>query len=156
MANETITFDLDADHDWTANKRRLEKAMLERAVELHGNNYAATGRYLGITKVAVHHAMRRHGLYLSGPERGMNSGRHDQGPAVDREQLIEALRKCDGSTGGASALLGVSRHTIWKMCRRYGVDSRQMRKGAHARRLEELIEKHMRAGEALKKQVTGC
>jgi GTP cyclohydrolase FolE2 len=42
------------------------------------------------------------------------------------------------------------------MCRRYGVDSRQMRKGAHARRLEELIEKHMRAGEALKKQVTGC
>jgi hypothetical protein len=53
MANETITFDLDADHDWTANKRRLEKAMLERAVELHGNNYAATGRYLGITKVAA-------------------------------------------------------------------------------------------------------
>jgi transcriptional regulator with GAF, ATPase, and Fis domain len=47
---------------WREAKGQLEQWMLEEALGRTNGNMAAAGRLLGITKVAVLHAVRRHGL----------------------------------------------------------------------------------------------
>jgi transcriptional regulator with GAF, ATPase, and Fis domain len=47
---------------WREAKASLEQWMLTEALRRSGGNMAAAGRLLGITKVAVLHAVRRHGL----------------------------------------------------------------------------------------------
>lgn len=47
---------------WRDAKADLERWMLTEALQRTGGNMAAAGRVLGITKVAVLHAVRRHGL----------------------------------------------------------------------------------------------
>lgn len=48
--------------NWREAKRVMEKWMLTIALRETGGNMAAAARRLGITKVAVLHAVRRHGL----------------------------------------------------------------------------------------------
>ncbi len=47
---------------WRDAKAKLETWLLECALAESGGNMAAAGRRLGITKVAVLHAIRRHEL----------------------------------------------------------------------------------------------
>ena len=47
---------------WRDAKATLEQWMLTEALHRTGGNMAAAGRLLGITKVAILHAVRRHGL----------------------------------------------------------------------------------------------
>jgi transcriptional regulator with GAF, ATPase, and Fis domain len=47
---------------WREAKADLERWMLTEALGRTAGNMAAAGRLLGITKVAVLHAVRRHGL----------------------------------------------------------------------------------------------
>jgi transcriptional regulator with GAF, ATPase, and Fis domain len=47
---------------WRDAKATLERWMLTEALTRTGGNMAAAGRILGITKVAILHAVRRHGL----------------------------------------------------------------------------------------------
>jgi PAS domain S-box-containing protein len=42
----------------------------------------------------------------------------------DRKKLIEALRKTGGNQSDAARLLGVSRVTVWKRIKKYGIDLR--------------------------------
>ena len=57
-------FAIEADPlpQWRDAKAQLERWMLKRALNECGGNMAAASRKLGITKVAVLHAVRRHGL----------------------------------------------------------------------------------------------
>ncbi len=47
---------------WFESKARLEQWLLKRALAESDGNMAEAARQLGITKVAVLHAVRRHGL----------------------------------------------------------------------------------------------
>lgn len=47
---------------WKEAKASLERWLLEHALAESGGNMAAAARRLDITKVAVLHAVRRHGL----------------------------------------------------------------------------------------------
>jgi transcriptional regulator with GAF, ATPase, and Fis domain len=47
---------------WRDAKATLERWMLSEALARTSGNMAAAGRMLGITKVAILHAVRRHGL----------------------------------------------------------------------------------------------
>lgn len=60
-SNELV-FSGDVLPTWTAAKRTLERFILENALKQTNNNRAAAGRMLKITKVAVHHACKRHGF----------------------------------------------------------------------------------------------
>lgn len=42
-------------------------------------------------------------------------------PSSDRERLIEALKRTDGRQAKAAELLGISRVTLWKRMKKYGV-----------------------------------
>lgn len=46
----------------------------------------------------------------------------DQDGAKDREQLIQVLRQTGGNQSKAAEMLGVSRVTIWKRIKKFGVD----------------------------------
>ena len=62
-------FTLDAEPlpYWRDAKQAVEQWLLERALARTGGNMAAAARQLGITKVAVLHAVRRHNLeHLTG------------------------------------------------------------------------------------------
>lgn len=51
---------LDPLPKWKDAKRGLEREMLVAALGQTGGNQAAAGRLMGLTKVAVMHAVRRH------------------------------------------------------------------------------------------------
>ena len=57
-------FRLSADDltSWREAKASLERWMLTEALERTEGNMAAAGRLLGVTKVAILHAVRRHNL----------------------------------------------------------------------------------------------
>ena len=40
----------------------------------------------------------------------------------DRDQLIEVLRKTDGNQSKAAKILGVSRVTVWKRIKKFGIE----------------------------------
>jgi transcriptional regulator of acetoin/glycerol metabolism len=44
-----------------------------------------------------------------------------------REQLVEALRQCDGNQTRAAKMLGVSRVTVWNRINKYGINLDQLR-----------------------------
>ncbi|MEW6077109.1 MAG: sigma 54-interacting transcriptional regulator [Thermodesulfobacteriota bacterium] len=46
----------------------------------------------------------------------------------DRTALIQALARCNGNQSEAARLMGVSRVTIWKWIRKYGIDPDAIRK----------------------------
>jgi len=46
----------------------------------------------------------------------------DQDGAKDREQLIQVLRQTGGNQSKAAEMLGVSRVTIWKRIKKFGID----------------------------------
>lgn len=46
-----------------------------------------------------------------------------EGPATEREKLIRALSEAGGSRSRAAEILGVSRVTVWKRIKRYGLVS---------------------------------
>ena len=71
-------FSLGADPipTWRDAKAALERWLLTEALKRTQGNMAAAGRLLGVTKVAVLHAVRRHSLQaLTRP----NSNNHDEG-----------------------------------------------------------------------------
>ena len=41
----------------------------------------------------------------------------------ERRRLVQALKQANGSRTGAAALLGVSRVTVWKRMKKYGIDA---------------------------------
>jgi two-component system response regulator HydG len=49
----------------------------------------------------------------------------DPGCVKDREQLIEVLREAGGNQSKAARMLGVSRVTVWKRMKKFGIDIRQ-------------------------------
>ncbi|MFO7714177.1 sigma-54 interaction domain-containing protein [Desulfosarcina sp.] len=49
----------------------------------------------------------------------------DPGCVKDRETLIQVLRKADGNQSKAAKMLGVSRVTVWKRMKRFGIDIKQ-------------------------------
>lgn len=57
-----FTLSAEAIPEWKAAKSALEQWLLTLALRECDGNMAAAGRRLGITKVAVFHAVRRHGL----------------------------------------------------------------------------------------------
>jgi transcriptional regulator with GAF, ATPase, and Fis domain len=64
VENASRDFRLGADQlpSWRDAKAALERWLLTEALRRTGGNMAAAGRMLGVTKVAVLHAVRRHGL----------------------------------------------------------------------------------------------
>lgn len=60
--NKTFSLSAEPLPLWRDAKGAVEQWMLEITLERTGGNMAAAGRLLGITKVAVLHAVRRHGL----------------------------------------------------------------------------------------------
>ena len=49
----------------------------------------------------------------------------DPGCVKDREQLIEVLRQAGGNQSKAARMLGVSRVTVWKRMKKFGIDIKQ-------------------------------
>jgi PAS domain S-box-containing protein len=49
------------------------------------------------------------------------------GKTGPREQLVEALRQCDGNQTRAAKMLGVSRVTVWNRINKYGINLDQLR-----------------------------
>jgi DNA-binding NtrC family response regulator len=45
-------------------------------------------------------------------------------PALDRQRLVEVLRQCGGNQSQAARVLGVSRVTVWKRIKDYGINLR--------------------------------
>jgi transcriptional regulator of acetoin/glycerol metabolism len=43
-------------------------------------------------------------------------------PSSQRDELLRALRQVNGNQSEAARLLGVSRVTVWKRIKRYGID----------------------------------
>ena len=41
---------------------------------------------------------------------------------TDRENVLSALKETDGNKTAAAKLLGISRVTMWKKVRKYGID----------------------------------
>lgn len=46
---------------------------------------------------------------------------------TQREQLLEALRQCNGNQTRAAKMLGISRVTVWNRINKYGIDLNQWR-----------------------------
>lgn len=44
---------------------------------------------------------------------------------ADRQRVIDALRETQGNKAAAARLLGISRVTMWKKVRKYGLDKDQ-------------------------------
>ncbi len=42
--------------------------------------------------------------------------------SLERKKLIQTLRQTDGNQSEAARLLGVSRVTVWKRIKKYGID----------------------------------
>jgi transcriptional regulator with GAF, ATPase, and Fis domain len=61
-APATFTIASDPIPSWREAKAALERWLLARALAECDGNMAAAGRRLGITKVAVLHAVRRHNI----------------------------------------------------------------------------------------------
>ncbi len=45
-----------------------------------------------------------------------------EGAGGERQRIIDALRKSKGKRGKAAKLLGISRVTLWKRLRQYGIE----------------------------------
>jgi PAS domain S-box-containing protein len=56
----------------------------------------------------------------AGPASANRRGR----PALDRQRLVEVLRQCGGNQSQAARVLGVSRVTVWKRIKDYGINLR--------------------------------
>lgn len=51
-----------------------------------------------------------------------NQPKSNEPKPIDRDKIIEALKKCNGNRTKASKLLGVSRVTLWKKIKKYGIN----------------------------------
>jgi DNA-binding NtrC family response regulator len=49
----------------------------------------------------------------------------DPGCVKDREHLVHVLRKAGGNQSKAAKMLGVSRVTVWKRMKKFGIDIKQ-------------------------------
>ena len=56
---------------------------------------------------------------------GESAPAHRRGrPSLDRQHLVEVLRQCGGNQSQAARVLGVSRVTVWKRIKDYGINLR--------------------------------
>ncbi|HND55461.1 MAG TPA: helix-turn-helix domain-containing protein, partial [Pirellulaceae bacterium] len=58
---------------------------------------------------------------ITAPNRETPRRRGPSDPTAQREELVEALRTTNGNRAAAARLLGVSRVTMWKRLRKYGL-----------------------------------
>jgi len=47
-------------------------------------------------------------------------------PVLERDALIDALRKSRGNQSQAARLLGINRVTVWNRMRKYGIDLKKV------------------------------
>jgi len=90
-------------HGWPGNVRELEHA-IEHAFILCRDNL-----------------VERNHL----PEEvlaGVENGHEENGNALDREQLEQALEKAAGNKTMAAQILGISRRTIYRKLEEFGID----------------------------------
>ena len=93
-------------YSWPGNVRELINA-LEFAFVLSSGGL-----------IAAEHLPPR--IAGSGPAASPRRGR----PALDRQHLVEVLRQCGGNQSQAARVLGVSRVTVWKRIKDYGINLR--------------------------------
>jgi PAS domain S-box-containing protein len=65
-----------------------------------------------------------HKIVDGAPEPGLTC-KLDPACVKDREQLIEVLRQTGGNQSKAARMLGVSRVTVWKRIKKFGIDIKQ-------------------------------
>ena len=93
-------------YDWPGNVRELRNA-IEYAFVLCQN-----GGW-------VQHLPHK---IISPPHYTQGLDRSDTKFRLEREKMIEVLRKAGGNQSEAARILGVSRVTIWKRMKKYGID----------------------------------
>lgn len=93
-----------SEYGWPGNVRELQNVVEHAAIVASGDIIAGDDLppSLGGTRVSVDRAI------------------WDE--ASEREQLISALRSTAGNHAAAAAALGISRTTLWRRLRRYGLD----------------------------------
>jgi two-component system, NtrC family, response regulator HydG len=92
---------------WPGNVRELRNA-IEYAFVLCSSGWIEAGH---LPVKIVQPEIRAAKIHLEHPEN-----------SLEREQLIRILRQVSGNQSEAARLLEVSRVTIWKRIRKYGID----------------------------------
>jgi two-component system, NtrC family, response regulator HydG len=93
-------------YEWPGNVRQLFAALESAAITAGGE------------KIEAQHLPEM----VRGPERATSARYRSSGPTEDERQTIEdALSHADGSLTRAAELLGMSRTTLWRKLRAYGI-----------------------------------
>jgi PAS domain S-box-containing protein len=98
------------DYDWPGNVRELRNAIEYAFVLCQSGG------------IGVQHLP--HKIFDTSHEPGL-ACKLDPECVKDREQLVEVLRQAGGNQSKAARMLGVSRVTIWKRMKKFGIDIKQ-------------------------------
>jgi len=109
--------DLLVAHSWPGNIRELQNA-LERALILAEGELISAGQFGIVPRPSRGEA---HPMTTSA-----DSERQTEAPAladVEKQMIVEALRRANGNKSRAAAALGLSRTQLLRRVRRFGLDA---------------------------------
>ena len=109
ISNEAMS--LLMNHDWPGNVRELRSAFEYASVVCHDSWIQPRHLPPGIFNIQKQHPL---------PQRFANDGKD-----IQKEILIEALKKSGGNQSEAARLLGVSRVTVWNRIKKLKIDIRR-------------------------------
>ena len=95
------------DYSWPGNVRELRNAIEYAFILCHDKEISLQHLPLKITKAG---------------EKYGTSTKKDSAFSQERQKLIDILRQTGGNQSEAARILGVSRVTIWKRIKKYGID----------------------------------
>lgn len=103
-------------YDWPRNVRELEE-VLEAAVARLGSQSVIQSQHL--PDRILSHASPIHAQGLEGHDLDLEN--------LEREAFVRAAEVTGGSVAGIAALLGVSRTSVWRRAKRWGLDLRDFK-----------------------------